>query len=337
MTLIRAKQIMLDDPAHRRHRHDDKYRNGSAFIGGKFVSIDDAGVPITDLGFTQSDGAYDVVSASKGLIFRLDDHLDRFASSCEKFRLENPYSRIQTIEILKGMVKLAGFSDAYIYWAVTRGPMPDGVDRINSKTYKNRFYGFVVPYVYIADDDLRAKGLSLMVSRKYVRIPAKSVDPTAKNMHWMDLKLSMFEAHDNGHDWSVLCDADGYLAESPGANIFFFKQGSLYTPESGCLEGITRKTAMELATELGIPVETGRFHLDELVKADEAFITSTGGGILPIDTVDGHTLRGGSTGAGQLTTKMHNLYWTKRWDGWLGTPVDYDNPIVADQMLIQTG
>jgi branched-chain amino acid aminotransferase len=168
-----------------------------------------------------------------------------------------------------------------------------------------------------------------MVSQKYIRIPPKSLDPTAKNFHWMDLKMSMFEAHDNGRDWSVLCDGEGYLTESPGANIFFIKQGVLCTPDSGCLEGITRKTAIELATEMGIPVNMGRFHVDQLRGADEAFITSTGGGILPVNGVDGHVL-GGTPGPGELTTKLHNLYWTKRWAGWLGTPVDYDEPVTTN-------
>jgi branched-chain amino acid aminotransferase len=119
------------------------------------------------------------------------------------------------------------------------------------------------------------------------------------------------------------------LTESPGANIFFIKQGVLCTPDSGCLEGITRKTAIELATEMGIPVNMGRFHVDQLRGADEAFITSTGGGILPVNGVDGHVL-GGTPGPGELTTKLHNLYWTKRWAGWLGTPVDYDEPVTTN-------
>jgi len=335
MSIIRAKQIMLDNPAHARHAHDAKYGHGSAFISGKYVSIDDASIPIGDLGFTQADATYDVVSASKGLIFRLEDHLDRFEASCAKFRLRNPNNRGQTTEILKNMLKLAGTREAYIWWGVTRGRMPD-TDRGNSNAYENCFYGFVVPYLYIADDDMRARGMDLMVSQKYIRIPPKSLDPTAKNTHWMDLKLSIFEAHDNGYDWSVLCDADGYLTESPGANIFFIKRGTLHTPDSGCLEGITRQTAIDLAAEMGVPVNTGRLHVDQLRQADEAFITSTGGGILPVNSVDGHVL-GGAAGPGELTTKMHNLYWTKRWGGWRGTPVDYDEPVTAYRSSVVAG
>ncbi|SOE98826.1 branched chain amino acid aminotransferase apoenzyme [Burkholderia sp. OK233] len=326
MKIIQASNVMLTSPAHARLPHAPQFEDGSAFSGGKYSSYDDATVPMSDLGFTQADGAYDVVSASRGYFFRLEDHLNRFESSCERFRLTNPYTRSQTVEILTNLLKLAGTKDAYIWWAVTRGHMPDGNDRINPKAYENRFYAFVVPYLYIADDEKRTRGIDLQVSKKFIRIPANSVDPRAKNFHWMDLKLSLFEANDNKREWSVLCDADGYLTEAPGANIFFTKDGTLYTPDNGCLEGITRQTTLELAREIGMPIHEGRVHVDKLHGADEAFITSTAGGIMPINTVDGKVL-GGADGPGKLVTQLHNLYWEKRWDGWLGTPVNYEGTV----------
>jgi len=184
---------------------------------------------------------------------------------------------------------------------------------------------FVVPYVFISDDEQRTRGTDLLVSKQYIRIPPEAVDPTAKNFHWMDLKLSLFEAKAANKEWSVLCDANGYLTEAPGSNIFLIKDGALYTPDSGCLEGITRKTTLELAKEIGMPIHVERVHVEQLRNADEAFLTSTAGGIMPINTVDDSVL-GGKAGPGELTTQLHNLYWTKRWDGWLGTAVDYSTP-----------
>jgi branched-chain amino acid aminotransferase len=322
MEIIQADNVMVNDPAHKRMAFKPEYGHGSAFANGKYGSIDEATVPLIDLGFAQADATYDVVSASKGYFFRLQDHLDRFDASCEKFRLKNPYTQEQTVEILTRLLQLAGTKEAYIWFAVTRGHMPDGDARINPAAYENLFYAYVVPYVYIADDEKRTRGLDLMVSKKFIRIPAKSVDPTAKNFHWMDLKLSLFEAYDNGRDWSVLCDAEGYLTESPGANIFLIKDGVMLTPDNGCLEGITRKTTLELAKELEVPVRAERVHVSQLFEADEAFITSTAGGIMPVNSVDG-TVLGGVDGPGKISTRIHNAYWTKRWDGWLGTPVDY--------------
>ena len=325
MTIIKADHIMLNDPAHVRLAHDPQYGHGSAFIHGTYVDIDNAGIPMSDLGFTQADACYDVVSVSKGYLFRLEDHLERFESACRKFQLTNPYSKAETVEILENLIKQAGTREAYVWWAVTRGFMPDGNERINPAAYENRFYAFVVPYVFIAGDEQRARGIDVMVSKLFIRIPPKAVDPTAKNFHWMDLKLSLFEAQAAQKEWSILCDADGYLTEAPGSNIFFIKDGALYTPDSGCLEGITRKTTLELAKELGLPLHVERVHVEQLLNADEAFLTSTAGGVMPINSVDDRVL-GGKAGPGELTTRLHNLYWTKRWDGWLGTAVDYDTP-----------
>src|SRR5205085_2539328 len=121
---------------------------------------------------------------------------------------------------------------------------PQGA-RTDPSAYANRFYAFVVPYLFLADDEKRQCGLNLIVSRNYIRIPSASVDARAKNFHWMDLKLSLFEARDQGGDWSVLCDSDGFLTEAPGANVFFLRDDVLWTPMDGCLEGITRQTVIE--------------------------------------------------------------------------------------------
>ena len=326
MTIIQAEKIMLEDPAHARMDHAPEYEPGSAFMLGFYTPVDQAGVPMVDMGFMHADAAYDVVSVSKGQFFRLEDHLQRFEKSCEKFRLTNPYTVEQTAEILTNMVKLAGTQEAYVWWCVTRGLPKPGAARSDKDAYENQFYGFVIPYMYIASDEQRSRGLDVQISKNYIRIPTNAVDPTAKNLHWMDMKLALFEAADAGKEWSVLTDNEGILTEAPGANIFLIKDATVYTPDSGCLEGITRKTTLELAEEIGLSIHIGKISAQQLLEADEAFITSTAGGIMPINSVD-DVLIGNTAGPGELTTRLHNLYWDKRWSGWLGTPVDYSTPI----------
>lgn len=321
--LIEVERIMTVDADHVRLRHDPQYAHGSAFTNGTYIDLDHATVPITDMGLLQADACYDVVSVSKGQFFQLEDHLDRFESSCAKFRLRNPHSKAETAEILTRLVQLIGAQSAYVWWFVTRGDMPEkGSDRGKPDAYKNRFYAFALPYVFIADDEQRLRGLDLTVAQKHIRIPPRAVDPTAKNFHGMDTRLSLFEATDKNADWCVLCDAEGNLAEAPGANIFVVKDGEMFTPASGCLEGITRRTIFDLAAELEIPTHRSDVQADFLRDADEAFLTSTAGGIMPIRSVDGVVLAEG--GHNPITVRLHNLYWTKRWSGWLGTDIDYD-------------
>ena len=320
MNITRAADVMLTNPSHTRLEHSPEFDDGSAYVNGTFCSIGRASVPITDGGFMQADAAYDVVSVSKGFFFRLEDHLERFENACKKFYLRSPYDKHETTEILNKLVALTGMREAYVWWAVTRGMTP--AKRTDPSNYDNRFYAFAIPYRFIASDEQRERGLDLLVSKRYVRIPPDAVDPTAKNFHWMDLKLSLFEAGEHGREWTVLCDAKGNLTEGPGVNVFFIKNGELFTPDSGCLEGITRKTMLELAVQLGMTVHAKPVTADELRYTDEAFITSTAGGIMPVNSVDGMIL-GGDNGPGTLTTTLHNLYWSKRWNGWLGTRVKY--------------
>lgn len=322
MDIVQVEHIMNSNGGHTRASYDEQYEHGSGFAQGKYSPILETSVPILDTGFLHADAAYDVVSASRGYIFRLNDHLQRFRESCEKFLLQNPYSDEETAEILIKLVQLAGLKDAYIWWCVTRGVML-GADRRDGDSFTNQFYAFVEPYVWIANDEQRSKGFNLLVSNDFIRIPARSVDPTAKNFHWMDMKLSIFEAVGKGYEWSVLTDAEGNLTEAPGCNVFLIKDDVLYTPEYGCLEGITRLTTLELAAEVGLKTSVTRVTADQLRDADEAFLTSTAGGIMPVSLVDGQPL-GGRNSPGPLTTQLHNLYWQKRWDGWLGTPVEYE-------------
>ena len=112
----------------------------------------------------------------------------------------------------------------------------------------------------------------------------------------------------------------GNLTEAPGSNIFVVSNGAVATPEDWCLEGITRKTALELVRDLGCAVEVRAVAVAELMAADEAFLTSSAGGIVPLNSVDGVALDGGP---GPLTRALHDRYWQKRRDGWHGTPVDY--------------
>ena len=92
----------------------------------------------------------------------------------------------------------------------------------------------------------------------------------------------MFEAYDRGGVWPVLADAEGYVTEGPGFNLFIVDGGTLLTPDRGVLEGVTRRTVLELAADLGMPAKLARFQVDALLRADEIFITSTAGGIMPI-------------------------------------------------------
>jgi branched-chain amino acid aminotransferase len=196
-------------------------------------------------------------------------------------------------------------------------------EMVDPNKFDNRFYAMAISFVFMFDDGQRARGIDLIVSRDRIRIPARAVDPKAKNFHWLDMQMALFEAGDRGAEWAVLTDEDGYLTEATGANIFCIVDGAVITPDSGCLEGITRQSVMELCQESGIPMVCRRVHADELRTAQEVFMTTTAGSIMPVRSVDGKAISEPG-GAGEISVRLHNLYWEKRWAGWHATPVRYD-------------
>ncbi len=324
MELIRASEIMFSHPEHARLPHDPDYAFGSAFITDYFCPLLEAAIPIVDLGFMHADAVYDVVSVSRGAFYRLEQHQARFARACETIRVRNPYNREQEAAILHELVARAGLRDAYVWWTVTRGIPPMGRNEmVDPDKFENRFYAFATPFVFLFDDDQRAQGVDLIVSRDYIRIPPRAVDPKAKNFCWLDMQMALFEAGDRGAEWAVLTDEDGYLTEAAGANIFVVVDGTVVTPDLGCLEGITRESVMELCQKLDMPVASRRVHINELKSAEEVFMTTTAGSIMPVRSVDGKAVCEHG-GAGEISIRLHNLFWEKRWAGWHATPVRYE-------------
>lgn len=291
--------------------------DGVAFIEGKYVTSDEAKISVFDLGFSRSDAVYDVVSTWKGLFFRLDEHVERFLRSCEGTRVTCPYSGDEIKRILAECVYRAGLQDAYVEVAATRGRFLSPGSRDLRQT-KPTFLAYAIPYVWIAPLEKQHEGLHVHIART-PRIPNSSVITRFKNFHWADLTRGQLEALDAGADVAVLCGVTGNLAEGPGFNVFFVKGGTVFTPATNVLEGITRKTVVELAREIGAAIEAGDYPADALRTADEAFISSTAGGIMPVTKVDGKTLGDGR--AGPISWRLHELYWSKRAAGWLGTRV----------------
>ena len=200
----------------------------------------------------------------------------------------------------------------------TRGiPKPGSRD---PRDCANRFYAFAVPFVWVANEEQRTRGLKLIVS-SVQRIAPESVDPVIKNYHWLDFTRGLFEAYDRGGETVVLVDREGNVSEGPGFNIFTIRDGAILTPGRGTLEGITRKTVIELCDEIDIACRGDTVSADTLRSADEVFISSTAGGIMPVTEVDGAPIGDGKPGP--ITNRLRDLYWSKKEAGWHATPVEY--------------
>ncbi len=293
---------------------------GAALIDGAIVPIADARLPITDWGFLRSDVTYDVVHVWKGSFFRLDDHIRRFQASMRGLRLSIPLDADAIRHALSGLVRATGLRDAYVSMICTRGMLQPGLPR-HPKNCVNRFYAYVLPFVWVMPEDMQARGAHAIIA-KTPRIPPESVDPTIKNFHWGDLTRAMFEASDAGADIAFLTDGRGHLTEGPGFNVFAVIGGTVVSPDRGALEGITRRSVFELCEELGIPYQIRPLHVRELEGADELLTATTAGGVMPVSRLDGRIY--GNDRPGPISARLRALYWQKHEEGWHATPIRYD-------------
>jgi len=295
------------------------FSNGTAYVDGQFMPIANAKISILDWGFLHSDATYDVAHVWNGSFFRLNDHIERFFSGMNKLRMSIPHNRSELQSILVDCVKASELRQAYVEMICTRGqPKPGSRD---PRECTNQLLAFAIPFVWIANPEKQKLGLHLTVSRLQ-RIPPESVDPTIKNYHWLDLVMGLFEAYDRAGETAVVVDTQGNLIEGPGFNIFIVKGNSITTPARGVLEGITRRTVIELATEYGYDVKGGNLSADEARTADEVFITSTAGGIIPITKIDGQDI--GSGLPGSVTHKLQDGYWALHEEPRHMFKIDYD-------------
>ncbi|TSE04512.1 branched-chain amino acid transferase [Mesorhizobium intechi] len=301
-----------------RHVDPHSYPDGIAFLDGQYLPMSQAKVSVLDWGFLHSDATYDTVHVWNGRFFRLDLHLDRFFRGLEKLRMTIPFDRDDVADILHNCVALSGHRAAYVEMLCTRGASPS-FSR-DPRQAINRFMAFAVPFGSVANAEQLQRGLRVAISDK-VRIPPASVDPSIKNYHWLDLVRGLYDAYDRGAETALILDFNGNVAEGPGFNVFRVKDGKLSTPAIGVLPGITRRTVFDLCAEEGLVAVAADVSVAALKAADEVFVTSTAGGIMPVTEIDGAPIADGKVGS--VTSRLMALYWQKHDDPVWSSQVSY--------------
>jgi branched-subunit amino acid aminotransferase/4-amino-4-deoxychorismate lyase len=292
---------------------------GCGWVEGRYLPISEVRIPILDTGFLRSDLTYDVVAVWEGRFFRLDDHLERLFAGCRRIRLTPSFTKADIRTILIETVRLSGIRNAYVEAIITRGVARAG--ERDPRLLTPSLYAYAIPYVWIVPPESQLGGTDVVIARNTFRIPPGAVDPTVKNFHWGDLIRGVFEAYDRGAWLPILPSTDGMVTEGPGFNVFAYIDDVLRTPGSGVLEGITRRTVIEIAREDGMHVTVGDIVVDDLYRATELFLSSTGGGVMPVATLDGRPVGNGCPGP--VTMKIRDRYWELHHDPRYTYDVDY--------------
>ena len=318
MTALQQQPDALFPTVSERHHDRARYPQGIAYTDGQYLPVSEAKISVLDWGFLHSDATYDTVHVWDGRFFRLDLHLERFFSGVKRLRMRLSQSREEIAAILSNCVALSGLRNAYVEMVCTRGVSP--TFSRDPRDAQNRFLAFAVPFGSVANEAQMAEGLHVVVSNVQ-RIPPASVDPTIKNYHWLDLVEGVYQAFDQGGETVLLRDEAGNIAEGPGFNVFAVKDGALTTPERGVLPGITRQTVFDLCARLSFNAQAAPLTENALRGADEVFITSTAGGIMPVTRIDGAPVADGCVGP--VTKRLTDLYWEMHRDDAWSTPVRY--------------
>jgi len=246
------------------------------------------------------------VPVGEGGIFRLGDYLDRFEASMASMRLDVGMGRAEIRDALHAMVARSGLRAAYVAMVASRGvPLIHGVR--DPRQCANHFYAWCVPYVHVVKPEIAEAGASVWIAKQVRRIPEDSVNPRAKNYHWGDITAGLFEAKDHGFETVVLLDHAGNVTEGPGFNVFAVKNGRVITPDHGVLHGITRKTVLDICAEEGLETEARFLPLEELLEADEVFLSTSGGGAVPVTKVDDRVFSNGAPGP--VSSRMRAAYY----------------------------
>ena len=293
---------------------------GVAWVEGHLTPIAEARIPMMDQGFLHSDLTYDVPAIWDGRFFRLDDHINRLDVSCKKIRLQLPFPKKEVKAMLVNMAVESGIRDAFVEIIVTRGMK--GVRGSKPEDIVNSLYMFIVPYIWVMEPEMQRTGGTAVVARTVRRTPPGSMDPTVKNLQWGDLTRAMYEAQDRGATYPFLTDGDANLTEGSGFNVLFVKDGVIYTPDRGVLEGITRKSVFDAARVQGIEVRVEVVPVELAYQSDEIFMSTTAGGVMPITSLDGQPIRDGKIGP--VTKAIWDVYWAMHYDPTYSFAIGYD-------------
>ena len=265
------------------------------YIDGKWTPKSRAAVSVFDHGFLYGDGVFEGIRSYGGLIFKMEEHIDRLYESAHTIMLKIPLSKGEMTRAVVKTLQTNRFLDAYIRLVVTRGEGDLGLDPRKCKGKAATI--IITDKITLYPERFYKEGLSIITVPTVRNLP-EALNPQIKSLNYLNNILAKIEAINSGCDEAIMLDALGYVAECTGDNIFVVKNNHLYTPPQcmGTLRGITRDSVMEISRKAKIPVHEHVLTRHEVYISDECFLTGTAAEIIPVVKVDGRRIGAGKPG-----------------------------------------
>jgi branched-chain amino acid aminotransferase len=264
------------------------------WLNGEFVAWEDAKVHVLTHSMHYGTGVFEGVRAyetsdGEAAIFRHQDHLDRLEKSAALYYMDMPFTKEQIREATHELIVRNGFKSCYIRPLVYRGYGPMGLDPLN-----NPVEAMVACWewgAYLGEEGKR-NGITAHVS-SWRQISPDSLIPHAKaSGQYLNSVLAKIAASKAGYEEAILLDDNGNVSEGTGENVFIVRGGAIHTPGDSCgiLDGINRKSVIEIAEDLGYEVVVRNIARAELYLADEVFLTGTAAELTPVRSIDDHEI-----------------------------------------------
>ena len=274
------------------------------YIDGKFFSERDAKVSVFDHGLLYGDGVFEGIRAYNGRVFKLREHIDRLFCSAKAILLNLPLSHAAMMQAVVETCRANRLRDGYVRLVVTRGP---GTLGLNPNRCKKPCVIIIADKIQLYPEEYYTRGMEI-VTVPTTRNLHSALNPAIKSLNYLNNILAKIEANQAGCEETVMLNAEGFVAECTGDNLFIVRAGELFTPplSAGALYGITRATVIELARAAGHSVSEPNLTRYDLFNADECFLTGTGAEMVPVVKIDGRVI--GTGRPGLVTKKLVKSY-----------------------------
>ena len=270
------------------------------FLNDKLVDIDKATISVSDSGFLYGAGLFETMRSHNGVVFALTDHLDRLFASADVLSINNPYDREYIAEAINKVLRANKLTDARLRLTLTNGPMAESEEQRKSTLLitATKFQSYPPEYY--------KKGV-MVVLCPFKQNP---IDPVSgrKTTSYFSRMIALNLAHQKRAAESIWFTLDNRLAEGCISNVFLVKDSVLYTPpiNTPVLPGVARKTVCMLALQNSIKLTEKDLTIDDLLGADEIFLTNVIMQVMPIMKVENHTVGDGRVG--DVTKKLQTSF-----------------------------
>ena len=297
--------------------HGQKIADTILYVNGDFVKKSEAVISVYDSGFQHGDGVYEGIRAYGRKVYRLDEHIKRLYESCYTLGIDIGKTKDEMKEIVKELIRRnldAGFTDLHMRLQVTRG--------FKAQTGMHPTLNVTNASIVICVDQkppiFNKEGITL-VTTWLKRYSPSYIDPKIHCCNQLNQIMAACEAIRQGADEAIMLDQNGYVAETNSTNLQMIKDGALILPTlDSQLPGITRKTMIQIAKEMGMEVQVRNVSVSEYYNADEVFICGTVGEVVPVKMIDGKKI--GTQIPGPITEKFSQEY--KKMTETLGVSID---------------